>query len=602
MFNLSGENRSSLFSPFFNYPLMRFIYKSLILLFFCHSLIAQKTFTNPIIPGGYPDPSICRVGDDFYIVNSSFEYFPGLPIHHSKDLVNWKLIGNGLHRPSQGSGAVNLVDVNENGGIHAPTIRYNDGTFYIITTNMYADPNDRTKSPNTNFIITAKDPAGPWSEPYVIENAPGIDPDLFFDDNGKVYFVGTHSPGDMYKSGIGAIWVQELDLENWKLVGKRYSLWEGACDKSHTEGPHIYKVNGVYYLLVAEGGTGHHHAVMMAYSDDVFGPYLPSKRNPVLTSRHLSTFNWVHSTGHADLVELEDGRWFMVALGKRNDVDGHSNMGRETHMVPIIWEDQITHWEQVSETKWEPRHVKFPVAAPETGKVERTNNPLPFADRHQFYNDAFYENFDGKELKPDWIFRRVPLPNSYSLTANKGNLRLNLKPETFSLRGRYNVVGFTQKESDFEFEAKMKFRPKKNLEEAGISVYQKDLNYINLTVQRIGKDNYIKLTVSEKRDKNPNLSSTTIGDTNVEAFKSKKLSNYNGEILLKIQSKNGKYVYHFSVNGGSSYEKLGETPDNILLGMMYTGANMGVYATSNGQKSNNYADFDWVSYKGLVRN
>lgn len=564
-------------------------------LLFCLFSQGQNTFTNPIIAGGYPDPSICRVGEDFYIVNSSFEYFPGLPIHHSKDLVNWKLIGNGLHRPSQASSDVNLVTVQENGGIHAPTIRYNDGTFYIITTNMH------NEIPNTNFIITAKDPAGPWSEPYVIENAPGIDPDLFFDDNGKVYFVGTHQPGDMSKSGIGAIWVQELDLDNWKLVGDRYSIWDGGCDKKHTEGPHIYKVNGIYYLLVAEGGTGHNHAVMMAYSKDVFGPYLPSLRNPVLTSRHLSKYNWVHSTGHADLVELEDGRWFMVALGKRNDVDGHSNMGRETHLIPIIWEEQISHWEQVSETKWEPRYVDFPVAAPLTGKVERIN-PLPFEDKNQFYNNDLIENFDANELSPDWIYRRVPMPNSYSLSSNKGSLRLFLKPESFSMKGRYNVIGFTQKESDFEFEAKMNFNPKKHLEEAGISVYQKDLNHINLTIQRIDKQNYIKLTVSEKRDNNPNLSSANILGSDVKAYKSKVLENYKGEILLKITSKNNKYLYHFSIDGGHSYEKLGETPDNILLGMMYTGANVGIYATSNGQKTNSYADFDWVKYSGFERN
>lgn len=564
-------------------------------LLFCLFSQGQNTFTNPIIAGGYPDPSICRVGDDFYIVNSSFEYFPGLPIHHSKDLVNWKLIGNGLHRPSQASSDVNLVTVQENGGIHAPTIRYNDGTFYIITTNMH------NEIPNTNFIITAKDPAGPWSEPYVIENAPGIDPDLFFDDNGRVYFVGTHQPGDMSKSGIGAIWVQELDLDNWKLVGGRYSIWDGGCDKKHTEGPHIYKVNGIYYLLVAEGGTGHNHAVMMAYSKDVFGPYLPSLRNPVLTSRHLSKYNWVHSTGHADLVELEDGRWFMVALGKRNDVDGHSNMGRETHLIPIIWEEQISHWEQVSETKWEPRYVDFPVAAPLTGKVERIN-PLPFEDKNQFYNNDLIENFDANELSPDWIYRRVPMPNSYSLSSNKGSLRLFLKPESFSMKGRYNVIGFTQKESDFEFEAKMNFNPKKHLEEAGISVYQKDLNHINLTIQRIDKQNYIKLTVSEKRDNNPNLSSANILGSDVKAYKSKVLENYKGEILLKITSKNNKYLYHFSIDGGLSYEKLGETPDNILLGMMYTGANVGIYATSNGQKTNSYADFDWVKYSGFERN
>ena len=229
-------------------------------------------------------------------------------------------------------------------------------------------------------------------------------------------------------------------------------------------------------------------------------------------------------------------------------------------------------------------------------------NPLPFKDKNQFYNNDFIENFDANELSPDWIYRRVPLPNSYSLSSNKGSLRLYLKPESFTLRGRYNVIGFTQKESDFEFEAKMSFKPKKHLEEAGISVYQKDLNFINLTVQKIGKENYIKLTVSEKRDNNPNLSSFSVSGSDVKAYKSKLLIKYSGDILLKITSKNSKYLYHFSVDGGSSYELLGETPDNILLGMMYTGANVGIYATSNGQKTNSYADFDWVRYNGFERN
>ena len=391
---------------------MRILKFYLSLIFGIQFVIGQNTFINPIIPGGYPDPSICRVGDDFYIVNSSFEYFPGLPIHHSKDLVNWELIGYGLHRPSQASGAVNLLDVQENGGIHAPTIRFNKGTFYIVTTNMYSqiDKNKPNKTkPNTNFIITATNPAGPWSEPHVIDGAPGIDPDLFFDEDGKVYFVGTHKPGDMTANGIGAIWAQELDLENWKLIGERHSLWEGACDKKHTEGPHIYKEHGKYYLLVAEGGTSFHHAVMIAASDDVFGPYETGLRNPILTSRHLSKKNWVHSTGHADLVKLEDGRWFMVALGKRNERDGHSNMGRETHLMPVIWEPQVVRWQQVSKTKWEPVSYLFPVVAPETGKVERIN-PLPFPDQYQYYNDVFHDNFDSKKLKPNWNFRRYPNP------------------------------------------------------------------------------------------------------------------------------------------------------------------------------------------------
>ncbi len=158
-------------------------------------------FINPIISGAHPDPSICRVGDDFYIVNSSFEYFPGLPIHHSKDLVNWELIGYGLHREDQCNGKVNLVDVQSDGGIHAPTIRYHKGTFYIITTNVY-NSGDGSPGLMRNFIITAKNPSGPWSKPYIIEGAPGINPDLFFDDNGKGYFTGTHSPGDMNATSL----------------------------------------------------------------------------------------------------------------------------------------------------------------------------------------------------------------------------------------------------------------------------------------------------------------------------------------------------------------------------------------------------------------
>ena len=168
-------------------------------------------FKNPIIPGGYPDPSICKVGDTFYIVNSTFEYFPGLPIHKSKDLINWELIGHGLHRPEQCTGEVNLVDVQSDGGIHAPTIRYNNGTFYIITTNVYYNEDSKTTD-FVNFIITAQNPEGPWSEPHVLDGAPGIDPDIFFDEDGKVWYVGTHAPENPNFEGEGEIWLQEIDL------------------------------------------------------------------------------------------------------------------------------------------------------------------------------------------------------------------------------------------------------------------------------------------------------------------------------------------------------------------------------------------------------
>lgn len=551
------------------------------------NLFAQpKGFINPIIPGGHPDPSICRIGGDYYIVNSSFEYFPGLPIHHSKDLVNWELIGYGLHREDQCMGAVNLVDVQQNGGIHAPTIRYNNGTFYIIVTNVYSPP---AGGPGqmVNFIITAENPAGPWSEPHVIEGAPGIDPDLFFDDDGKVYFVGTHAVGKPNENGIGEIWVQELDLNQWKLVGERYSVWRGACGGCCVEGPHMYKTDGKYYLLVAEGGTSYNHAVMISASDNVFGPFDSNPRNPILTSRHLTKNNWVHSTGHADLVELEDGKWYMVFLGIRNDEEGTSNMGRETHMVPVTWEPSTVRWEEVSEGNWQPVEYLWPVASPETGKVERYT-PLPFPENPQYYNDAFTDNFDAEELDHEWNFRRVPLPGTYSLNANKGFLRLHLNPETFKLRSRYSLMGIRQKESDFDYSAKMLFEPKKENAEAGISIFQQDDNYVNFTVEKKEKGVNLKLTVKGR-------------EKELEVLKEEIIDKYQGEIIFKLSAKNNTYQYLYSLDGGNTFSLFAETQSNIVLCKGYIGTNVGIYATSNGKPTKEYADFDWVSYKGYPR-
>ena len=239
--------------------------KYLFIIFF-FSIYGQEKFSNPVIRGGYPDPSICKVGETFYLVNSSFEYFPGLPIHKSKDLINWELIGYGLNRKSQVDSTVNLIDVQSNGGIHAPTIRHKDGVYYIITTNVYYDEKEK-KAEMVNFIITAKNPAGPWSDPIHILGAPGIDPDLFFDDDGRVWYVGNQMPENPNFDGEGEIWLQELDINEYKLVGEKHLLWRGACGGVWAEGPHMYKKDGRYYLLIAEGGTSFNHAVMVALSD-----------------------------------------------------------------------------------------------------------------------------------------------------------------------------------------------------------------------------------------------------------------------------------------------------------------------------------------------
>ena len=535
-------------------------------------------FKNPIIPGGYPDPSICKVGDTFYIVNSTFEYFPGLPIHKSKDLINWELIGHGLHRPEQCTGEVNLVDVQSDGGIHAPTIRYNNGTFYIITTNVYYNEDSKTTD-FVNFIITAQNPEGPWSEPHVLDGAPGIDPDIFFDEDGKVWYVGTHAPENPNFEGEGEIWLQEIDLNNWKLTGQRHNLWRGACGGVWVEGPHMYKRDNRYYLMVAEGGTSFNHAVMIAVSDSITGPYISNERNPILSTRHLSYDNWVHSTGHADLVELDDGRWYMVALGIRGDVDRGSNMGRETHLVPVQWEREPFWWK---ETKYE-----WPVVAPQTGKVDRYN-PIPFFGTNQLRDLSFTDNFDSEVLNMAWNFRRVPLADIYSLTDKKDHLRLFTHPNIIIERGRASLMGFRQTESNFEYSAMMSFSPNSDQSEAGISLFQKDNNYFTLTVIHENDKNLLQLKLAEPNEV-PKI------------LKKEELSNYNGTISFKVETENNWYSFYYALDN-SEFIPFYKTRSNYILSKKYTGAYLGVYASSNGSNSEDFADFDYVSYKGIERN
>lgn len=537
-----------------------------------------NSFVNPILPGGYPDPSICKVDDTFYIVNSTFEYFPGLPIHKSKDLVNWELIGYGLHRTEQCMKDVNLVDVQSDGGIHAPTIRYNNGTFYIITTNVYFNEDSKTTD-FVNFIITSKHPEGPWSEPHVLEGAPGIDPDIFFDNNGKVWYVGTHSPKNPNFDGEGEIWLQEIDLKNWKLIGKRHFLWRGACGGVWVEGPHMYKKDNRYYLMVAEGGTSFNHAVMVAVSDNITGPYIPNERNPILSTRHLSYDNWVHSTGHADLIELDDGRWYMVALGIRGDEDRGSNMGRETHLIPVKWERE-PFW-------WKEKKYEWPVVAPQTGKVERFN-PVPFKGIKQRRNLTFHDNFDTSNLNLEWNFRRVPLPNIYSLNAKKGYLQLYTHPNVIKERGRASLMGFRQTESDFEYLAKMSFNPKSNSSEAGISLFQKDNNFFTLTFVKENSKNSLQLKLAEP-------------DTKPVVLKKEIISQYNKEITFKVISENYGYSFYYSLDG-NEFKLFERTKSNHILSKKYTGAYLGIYSTSNGIKTKDYADFDWVQYKSFEKN
>ena len=550
---------------------MRHIFTVIFSILIGFHLNGQNTFTNPIITGGYPDPSICKVGDTYYIVNSSFEYFPGLPIHKSKDLINWELIGYGLHRKSQVNSTVNLIDVQSNGGIHAPTIRHKDGIYYIITTNVYYDE-EKGKADMVNFIITAENPAGPWSDPFHIQGAPGIDPDLFFDDDGRVWYVGNQMPENPNFDGEGEIWLQELDINEFKLIGKKHLLWRGACGGVWAEGPHMYKKDGRYYLIIAEGGTSFNHAVMVALSDNIEGPYISNPRNPIITSRHLSYDNWVNSTGHGDILELNDGRNYMVLLGIRNQIERGSNMGRETFLVPLTWEREPFEWK-------ETKHL-WPVVAPETGRVEILNDVI-FNNSVQNKVTHFADNFDTTKLDLNWNFRRYPIEDVYKINNQENRLNLFCHPNQIKERGRAALLGFKQTESDFEYLTQMYFQPNSSDSEAGISLFQKDDNYINFTIIKKGDKHHLQVYVV----KNGEI---------LELIKDE-LKQYKGNIKLKVIAYKDVYKLYYSLKG-MHFKLFTSLEGSYLKSNGYTGAHLGLYATGNGKNNQDFASFDYVNY------
>lgn len=327
----------------------------------------MQRVTNPILPGFYPDPSIIRVADDSYVVNSSFEYFPAIPIWHSRDLVHWRQIGNVVSDQSQG---LDLSDVNPSGGVQAATLRYHAGTYYVTSTRVKRE----WPRLDYHFIVTATDPHGPWSECHFIENAEGIDSSLFFDEDGSAYFLANRLKASALSDTDTEIWMSRIDLESFELTGDKVVLWDGTGG-IYPEGPRLFKRNGWYYLLIAEGGTLHHHTTTFARSQSVWGPFEPSVRNPVLTHKHLAREYPIHNVGHADMVELADGSWWGVCLASRprgGFYDGgntkysfggyYRNLGRETFLFPIAW----------------PADDVSPLFCADSGKLEFTYDvPLP---------------------------------------------------------------------------------------------------------------------------------------------------------------------------------------------------------------------------------
>lgn len=427
-------------------------------------------YHNPILTGFYPDPSICRVGGDYYLVNSTFAYFPGLPIFHSKDLVNWKQIGHAIDRADQ----LKYEGLDVSGGIFAPAITHHDGLFYLICTQV---------GTNGNFVITAKNPAGPWSDPHVL-NFYGIDPSLFFDDDGRAWIVNNDGPdGEPLYDGHRAIRLQEFDPKTMQVKGPRPVLVNGGVDLTKKpiwiEGPHLFKKDGWYYLCAAEGGTGPGHSQVVLRSRKVDGPYEPWEKNPILTQRDLdpSAPGAVTCTGHADLELGPDGKWWATFLGVRPYERDFSAMGRETFLLPVEWTED--GWPMIlPATERVPLFAKSP-----EGAVVSPSKELPLSG-----NFSWKDEFQSATLSPAWIMLRAPKETWWKLNAS-GNGHLAITPRTETLAGKSNPSFLGRRVQHPEFYASTRMAvPKESGVTAGLAVFQNDKFHYFLAVRSGGNE------------------------------------------------------------------------------------------------------------------
>lgn len=508
---------------------------------------AQITYRNPVIPGFHPDPSVCRVGNDYYLVTSTFEYFPGVPVFHSKDLVNWEQIGYCLTRDSQ----LPLNKCRASGGIYAPTIRYHDGLFYMVVTNV---------SGGGNFYVTAKDPAGEWSEPFWV-NQGGIDPTIFWDEDGKAYFM---SNGHQFSDGKQreGIVISEIDLKTGKRTTEPIAVWSGTGGR-YPEAPHIYKKDGYYFLLIAEGGTEYGHKVTIARSRNIYGPYEAAPGNPILTHiNRISQTNQIQGTGHADLIEAHDGSWWAVFLAFRLQNGNHHLTGRETYLGPVSW----------------PKNGWPVVNGDGTVALEMTCPTLPL---QPFPAKPVRDEFSTAVPGFEWNYLRNPSMENYKFDSKNSKLVLKGTGLTLNDVDSPTFLGRRQEHINFSATTSLDFSPSKINEEAGITALMNDRYHFDL-VKTKGK---VILRYQ--------LGSIT--------HVAKELAVNTNKVQLRIEGSDNFYTFSYSTDG-IKFVSLGKADTNLISTETaggFTGIYLGLFTSGNGTKCNSPALFDWFDYKGI---
>ena len=485
-------------------------------------------YTNPIVKGFYPDPSVCKANGKYYLVCSSFQYFPGVPLFESGDLVNWKQIGHVLTRKTQ----VMLEKINSSGGVFAPTIRYNDGRFYMVTTN------DTT---HQHFYVYTDNIYGEWSEPIVVDQD-GIDPSLYFED-GKAYFMSNGVDDE----GVGGITQCEIDIETGKKLTPSKSIYQGAGGR-YIESPHLYKFGNEYYIMVAEGGTEYGHMVVYGKGQTSYGPFENYLHNPVLTNRNLGGYV-IQGCGHGDLVEDEQGNVWMVHLAFRQ-IDRWMPFhitGREVCLVPVTFDEE----------GW------FTAGVNGITPVEIETDRIPDS---VVQKRKLVETFANTKLEKEWVYLRNPQKEWYDFNEE----RLMMKPSSMTIEETVKSPAFLAIRQR-EMEGTVQVRVKMTEGEAGISMYMNEEQHYDLFIRKKG-------------DKYEVVKRSAIGwvscEQNVVEIDEK------GEALLEIGLTNLDYYFSCVVENGEGEavkHDLGKLQTRYLSSEVacgFTGVMIALYAQS----------------------
>jgi xylan 1,4-beta-xylosidase len=498
-------------------------------------------YKNPILRGMNPDPSICRAGEDYYLATSTMGYYPGIPIYHSKDLVNWRLIGHCLTRPAH------FQPEKTTGApmIFAPTLRCHSGKFYMVTTNVHG---------GGNFYVTATDPAGPWSDPICVDQDV-FDPSLLFDSDGKVYYTrrGSFRNKDIVQA--------EIDIASGTLLSELRSIGVGMVSDD-AEAPHLYHIGEWYYLLLAEGGSRFLHMGTIGRSKSPWGPFEPCPHNPIL-AQHTAWGHPVRSVGHADLIEAADGTWWAVFLGTRHaSYDALTVLGRETFLARLDW---IDGWPVLDRQAMHQLSIDAPTLPP-----------------HRWEAEPPRDDFDSATLRLEWTQLAVPVEGVCDLTARPGFLRLHGQSD-FDATGSA-FVGVRQKDLRFIATTLLAFDPTGENEEAGISVFQAhDYRYDLRVTHRAGR----RIVNLHKR----------VGDLTHE---SEPIVIPDGPVELRIVGDPKVYRFAFRCAGATDWTTVGSALTQLITSEVagtWTGSFIGLYSLGNGRKRDAPADFDWFEYR-----